>query len=249
MAGKPVNATPSREARWAPWRVAGARARWWRWLVARTRLFTTALAVTALALFGGLAVLVQLGLTMAFDLAVTHAIQAVSFPFIAVLMAGVSILGFQPFALLLVLATVLLLWQVRLRLEAALALAGGGGGMIAEGLKLVLLRPRPSAEQVRVAAELVGHSFPSGHVLMYVGFFGFLGYLAYVRLRPSWLRSLALGLCGGLVGLVGVSRVYLGQHWPTDVLASYLLGIAYLILLVRVYLWRARACLTARAGR
>lgn len=216
------------------------RARWRRWRVRRTWRFATVLAGGALVLFVGLAALVGAGATASFDLTVAHAIQAVQLPLFGLLMVAVSVFGFMPLGFWLVALTALGLWQTRQRLEAVLALAGGLGGAIAEGLKLLLLRPRPSAEQVRVAAELAGPSFPSGHTLMYVGFFGFLFYLAYVRLRPGWRRTLALVLCGGLVGLVGVSRVYLGQHWPTDVLASYLLGSAYLLLLVRVYRWRKR---------
>ncbi|HLI28127.1 MAG TPA: phosphatase PAP2 family protein [Chloroflexota bacterium] len=214
------------------------RARWRRWVVVRTRRFTDVLAAAALALFAGLAVLVQLGLTGPFDLAVARAIQAVQVPLFTLLMLGVSELGFPPLSFWMVGLTALVLWQARQRLEAALALAGGAGGVLAEGVKLLLLRPRPAPDQVRVTAALAGHSFPSGHTLLYMGFFGFLFYLAYVRLRPGLPRTLALIACGGLIGLVGVSRVYLGQHWPTDVLASYLLGSAYLILLVRVYLWR-----------
>jgi undecaprenyl-diphosphatase len=217
---------------------APPRVRRRRWLVWRTGRFVTLLAGGALLLFVGLAALVAAGATVSFDLAVARAIQAVPLPLFGLLMVAVSVFGFLPQGFWLVTLTALGLWQTRQRWEAALALAGGLGGALAEGLKLLLLRPRPSAEQLRVAAELAGPSFPSGHTLMYVGFFGFLFYLAYVRLPAGGRRTLALGLCGGLVALVGISRVYLGQHWPTDVLASYLLGSAYLLLLVRVYVWR-----------
>jgi membrane-associated phospholipid phosphatase len=97
-------------------------------------------------------------------------------------------------------------------------------------------RPRPLPEQVRVVlAPLGGSSFPSGHVLTYVGTYGFLAYLVYTLVRPPEVRwPLSLGLLG-LVAVVGPSRIYQGHHWPTDVAASYLIGIAYLIGLMALH--------------
>jgi membrane-associated phospholipid phosphatase len=73
-----------------------------------------------------------------------------------------------------------------------------------------------------------------------VAFFGFLFYLAYTRLRRGWARTLLLWTLGALIVLIGPSRVYVGQHWPSDVLASYALGLVYLVLLV---VWYARHAL------
>ncbi len=73
--------------------------------------------------------------------------------------------------------------------------------------------------------------------MFYVGFFGFIGFLAYRLLRPSLRRSLLLALFGGLVLLIGISRIYLGEHWASDVLGSYLLGSLMLVAIIQVYLW------------
>jgi undecaprenyl-diphosphatase len=86
-----------------------------------------------------------------------------------------------------------------------------------------------------VAAPLGGSSFPSGHVLTYVGTYGFLAYLAYSLLRPVPVRRVAVGGLVGLIALVGPSRIYQGHHWATDVLASYLLGMSYVALVAAVY--------------
>jgi undecaprenyl-diphosphatase len=80
-----------------------------------------------------------------------------------------------------------------------------------------------------------GHSFPSGHTLFYVTFFGFIGYAAYALMRPGRARTALIWSCAALIVLIGPSRIWLGHHWASDVLASYALGLAYLILLVRLY--------------
>jgi undecaprenyl-diphosphatase len=80
-----------------------------------------------------------------------------------------------------------------------------------------------------------GNSFPSGHTLFYVTSFGFLGYLAYAQLKPGRLRTALLWLTGLLILLVGPSRIWMGHHWASDVLASYALGLTYLVILVQLY--------------
>ncbi|MCY7420112.1 MAG: phosphatase PAP2 family protein, partial [Chloroflexi bacterium] len=98
-------------------------------------------------------------------------------------------------------------------------------------------RPRPVAgTDLRVvAAELGGTSFPSGHVLSYVGTYGWLSVVVSMVVRPIWPRRLMVALLAGLVALVGPSRIYQGHHWATDVAASYLLGFSYLAGLVALY--------------
>jgi undecaprenyl-diphosphatase len=97
-----------------------------------------------------------------------------------------------------------------------------------------------------VYAELSSYSFPSGHVTGYTMLYGFIFYLAYTLLpRRSVARWVILVVCGVLVALVGVSRVYMGQHWASDALGGYALGFAYLLLVIEVY----RLVLDRRAKR
>jgi undecaprenyl-diphosphatase len=76
---------------------------------------------------------------------------------------------------------------------------------------------------------------PSGHVLTYVGVYGWMAFMANRLIRPTVLRRLVVGALASLIAAVGPSRVHLGHHWPTDVVASYLLGMSYLAALVAVY--------------
>ena len=68
-----------------------------------------------------------------------------------------------------------------------------------------------------------------------IGVYGFAAHLANSLVRPRWLRALVVTPLVGFVALVGPSRIYQGHHWPTDVLASYLLGIASLLGLTALY--------------
>ena len=85
-------------------------------------------------------------------------------------------------------------------------------------------------------APLGGSSFPSGHVLTYVGTYGFLSFLVYsARQAAAWCAGRCRSALVGMIGLVGPSRIYQGHHWPTDVAASYMLGLSYLIALMALY--------------
>jgi undecaprenyl-diphosphatase len=130
------------------------------------------------------------------------------------------------------------LWIRGFRLEALFQLMAWGTGGVSFTVKRIMRRSRPGPDDVGIRiikANIGGSSFPSGHVINYVGVYGFLAYLAFSWVRPrKWRRAIVGGL-GSLIALVGPSRIYLGHHWLTDVLASYTLGGTYLILLTNLY--------------
>jgi membrane-associated phospholipid phosphatase len=193
--------------------------------------------LTALALFAVLAVFAHTYRYFAWDLELERAIQRLSIPGFAALMRATSIFGngVLPWAASV---AVLILFLVKgHRSEAkGMLMSTAGGELLNLVVKLVIDRPRPSPEQVRVFQPLGSESFPSGHVMFYVVFFGFLFFVSYALLpRGSFQRRLALFLCAMPVALVGLSRVYLGEHWPSDVMGAYLLGGLWLALSVEVY--------------
>jgi membrane-associated phospholipid phosphatase len=104
-------------------------------------------------------------------------------------------------------------------------------------VKDLVRRPCPTPNLVNVFAKLPRYSFPSGHVMFYLGFFGFIWFLAFTLLKPSLKRSLLLVILGILTVLIGVSRVTLGEHWTSDVLGSYLLGSLTLAAIIQFSLW------------
>jgi membrane-associated phospholipid phosphatase len=206
-----------------------------RWIAAlRTRVFS-ALAGFGLLVFGGMTMLVTGGLTADADLVATQTVQGIELPLFGPLMVGVSLPGFFPQSLLLIAAVALLFWRAGYRTESRFALVASASVVVTEVVKRIIGRPRPDAELVSVVQGASGHSFPSGHTLFYVTFFGFLAYLAYAQLKRGRLRTVLLWISAVLIVLVGPSRIWMGQHWASDVLASYALGLTYLIGLVWLY--------------
>jgi membrane-associated phospholipid phosphatase len=176
--------------------------------------------------------------SLAIDLQITEAAQSIDLPPFALFMRLVSWPGFNPQVVIIAGMIILVLVGLGLRWEAVMALiAAVSSTAINLLVKDLIQRPRPLPEQVAVVATLTSYSFPSGHVMFYVGFFGFLGFLAYHLLKPSLKRSLLLACFGGLVLLIGLSRIYLGQHWASDVLGSYLFGSLMLVAIIQAYLW------------
>jgi len=205
----------------------------------RTRA-AIAIPVAILALIGFvvLAAVVHAHAVLPIDVAVTRAVQAVPLPFYQWVLIHVSDLGFGLAGPLAYVVIFVLLVAIGRRRDAVLAvasvlLASGLGGAI----KIAIGRPRPSAAYVHVMRFLGDKSFPSGHVIHYTVLFGFAFYvLRQARPRSLW-RDAVLVALALLVALVGPSRVYRGEHWPTDVLGGYLLA----------GLWLAGAILLSRA--
>jgi undecaprenyl-diphosphatase len=100
-------------------------------------------------------------------------------------------------------------------------------------LKQLINRPRPSADLVHVTAVLTDPSFPSGHVVQYCTRCGFAFFLVYVLEGRSVRRTILLILLAVPMVLVGPSRLYLGQHWLSDVVGGY----AVASLLLVPYCW------------
>ncbi len=150
--------------------------------------------------------------------------------------------GWHPFALTTV--TVLLFLVRGRRTEAAgLILSAGGGSLVNTLTKLLIARPRPPATLVTIDRLRHTLSFPSGHVTFYVCYFGFLFFVAYAILpKGSRLRPLALTLAVLPILTVGLSRVYLGEHWPSDALGAYLLSGLWLAFALHLYQkWKQRS--------
>jgi len=203
----------------------------------RAALFQTVLVLVASA-FAVLTFYVKTMPSFAIDLQITKAIQLINFPFFASFMRLVSWPGFVPQSVIITALVILLIYSFGLQWESVMAFVVAS---FSTGINLMvkdlIQRPRPTSNLVNVFSKLTDSSFPSGHVMFYIGFYGFIGFLAFSLIKPSLIRSFLLAFFGGLVVLIGASRIYLGQHWASDVLGAYLLGSLTLEASIQIYLW------------
>jgi undecaprenyl-diphosphatase len=203
----------------------------------RAILFQGALVLVAGA-FGVLTFLVKTMPSFAIDLQITRAIQQINYPLFTSLMSLVSWPGFSPQSMIITGLIIAVIYGLGLHWEAVAALFAA---LFSTGVNLLVKdlvqRPRPTSGAVNVIATLHSYSFPSGHVMFYLGFFGFIGFLAFSLLKPSLKRSALLVFIGALVALIGISRIDLGQHWASDVLGAYLLGSLTLVVIIQFYRW------------
>ncbi|HVV33995.1 MAG TPA: phosphatase PAP2 family protein [Vitreimonas sp.] len=146
--------------------------------------------------------------------------------------------GFTVLTLITVLATGYLL--ISRKFADAWVLLGAvlGATALSEGLKLGYARPRP--DLVAHAVETMGASFPSGHATLSAAAYLTIGALLARGQEKRRVKTYIHVTAVLIALLIGVSRVYLGVHWPTDVLAGWCLGAAWSIACVTLAGWLQR---------
>jgi len=138
-------------------------------------------------------------------------------------------------ALLVTVSGVVVWWRIG-KSEAILTVAAGFSSLLDSVLKLVVGRPRPTPDLVQVWVVEHDNGFPSGHAFYAMVLLGLVAYFAFTYLRRPGLRLLIVVSLLVLIILVGASRVYLGAHWPSDVLGGYVVGAVFL----GVFIWLDR---------
>jgi undecaprenyl-diphosphatase len=152
-----------------------------------------------------------------------------------------SLGGFPVTGLITALALVYLLMIGRKGAAALVVISIGGGMLLSSGLKLLFARARP--DLVPHAVDVFTASFPSGHATMTAAVYFTLGALLMRVVPARRLKIFVMASVVAIVLIVGASRVYLGVHWPTDVLAGWCIGFAW------ATLWWLVAALLQRRGR
>ncbi|RZK79723.1 MAG: phosphatase PAP2 family protein [Pedobacter sp.] len=191
--------------------------------------------------FLGLSYFVVINPPSAIDLHISEELQERHSELLDGTMKVVSWFGTMPHSLIMVIFTALIFYTFEYKREAGFTLLTLLSGVISSGLKLLINRPRPTEDLVRIVEHAKHQSFPSGHTLFYTIFFGFLiVMMSYLNSIPRLLRLVVISLSALMVFLVPMSRVYLGAHWFTDVLGGFILGILCLSLLGYLYLFPSK---------
>lgn len=132
-------------------------------------------------------------------------------------------------------AVVFLLILVLNRPAWRLALTGAATGALYAGIAHIVLRPRPNVAQVLWVTEHPGaSSFPSGHTIFIATLCALIMLCLGHRYLPRWALPIGWAIAAVVVFAGGISRIYVGAHWPTDVLAGLLIATAWLALVLSV---------------
>lgn len=172
-----------------------------------------------------------------FDVQWAQRVQEISSPLLATMLVGVTMIG-NPIPMAVATAVLLigLLFTPLRALARPLALAIPAD-VFSFLWKYIIDRPRPSLPFVEVLQTFPDPSFPSMHVVHALVFFGFLGAVCvhqWLHHRKQWLLIVAT-LLFSLAAMMPVSRIFVGAHWPTDVLGGLLLGGAFLVTQLKMY--------------
>lgn len=170
-----------------------------------------------------------------FDNAFIWLIRYFASPGLDRVMIFITDIGFgTSYIVIVAICLLLLVYFRRWREVSGLAICLIGGAALNFWLKFLFHRSRP--DLFRVVQE-TGYSFPSGHVIASMCFYG-MGAFLIMRRISSWRGRLAIGtLAGVLIIAIGISRIYLGVHYPTDVLAGFAAGFMWVAFCISLLMW------------
>ena len=184
------------------------------------------IAIAATAAFAELAERVLAGATQAFDVAILQWLHAHQSKPLTALMVEMTYLGTGTVVIVVVGVAALFLWHTEHKHSARLLLAATIGNILLNGvLKLVYHRARPTVFEWQTTA--VSSSFPSGHAMSATVVYGTVAYLLVRLQKHDWAKALTLVTAVFLILLICLTRLYLGVHYPSDVIGGIIVGLAW----------------------
>jgi undecaprenyl-diphosphatase len=186
--------------------------------------------VASSLLFGAMAIFMALGVTDNLDAATRAGINRWASPNLTALAEGASFIGSVAVLFSLTALVAAGLWLAgRPRAALMLLLVMGIAAIVNNAIKLTFARARPEAF---FGAVPDSYSFASGHALFSACFFSVVAGLVEAKLTSAWQRAVAWALACSIIAGIGLSRIYLGVHYLTDVIAGFALA-ALIVCLVR----------------
>jgi undecaprenyl-diphosphatase len=203
-------------------------------------------AAAALLFFAWLADEILKGGTRRFDDAIRLLLHQHARPALTAAMRAASFIGSPVFLVPLgILVVAMYLRQGRPLTARLFVITVIGGEVLDQVLKLAFHRTRPAA--FFGLPEPLGYSFPSGHALAACAFYGVLAAFAAARTENRGLRWIYRIAAAMVIGIIGVSRIYLGVHYPSDVLGGYAAALGWVFTVASARRWMRHAKARARS--
>ena len=163
-----------------------------------------------------------------FDSYIYNLISSIKSNFMDIVFRTITKLGDEE--VLIIIAIICLIFIKNRRIGGSIAINLASVGLINHLLKEIVQRPRPPIE-LRMVEES-SFSFPSGHAMASMAFYGLIMYYIYKYVKNKTVKNIICIILSVLILLVGISRIYLGVHYASDVLAGFLFSIIYLVLYI-----------------
>lgn len=195
---------------------------------------TLIIALISFLLFYMMVILVKGKKVETFDQSIIHLIQGLESPLLTNIMKFFTFIGSFPIVMLIfVLVSFVLLYIIKPRIKLLLfGIVVLGTPIINELLKLSFHRVRPNLHRL---IEIGGYSFPSGHAMNAFAVYGILTYLLWNNV-PGRIGRIVLIITGSFfIVMIGTSRIYLGVHYPSDVIAGYFASCCWLCIVIGLF--------------
>lgn len=198
--------------------------------------FVLILCILSLLCFSLIASHIQGQQIAQFDHNVITFIQGMESPGLTLLMKVFTFIGSTPIVIVIALSAIFFLYFVlhhRFELVFFVSIVAGTG-IINLLLKLYFARQRPDLHRL---IQETGYSFPSGHSMEAFALYASLAFLLWRHISTRIGRTITILICIVMIGLIGISRIYLGVHYPSDVIGGYLASGVYFTLGVWLFQW------------
>ncbi|RFU69711.1 PAP2 family protein [Peribacillus saganii] len=193
------------------------------------------ISLASLLGFGAMALFVSKHTIVAFDSTIISFVQGFEARTLTAIMKFFTLIGGTiPVVVLTLLSLFFLYWVLKHRSELILLIAVmSGANILFVSLKLLFHRARPDLHRL---AEASNYSFPSGHATMAFALYGVLTFILWRHISTGLKRTILITLSVFMILMIGISRIYLGVHYPSDIIAGYFISAFWLSIAIWFYM-------------